>query len=162
MAGVMRPLKILLVEDSPSDVRLIREALKETPVPVQIIVARDGVEAMDYLRQSEAGLANRPDLMLLDLNLPRKNGREVLAEVKASPALKQIPVLVMTSSRADEDIRQAYSLNANCYITKPGDLQEYVNVVRAIEDFWFVTATLPDAFHGSHMMAAGAPGRSIL
>lgn len=140
----MKVLRILLVEDSPSDVRLIREALKETPVPVQITVAQDGVEAMDYLHASEAGQSVRPDLVLLDLNLPRKNGREVLAEVKNSPNLKQIPVLVMTSSRADEDIAQAYSLNANCYITKPGDLQEYINVVRAIEDFWFLTATLPD------------------
>ncbi len=140
----MKFLKILLVEDSPSDVRLIREALKETPVPVQITLAQDGVEAMEYLRSTELGNSVRPDLVLLDLNLPRKNGREVLAEVKSSPGLKQIPVLVMTSSRADEDIAQAYSLNANCYITKPGDLQEYINVVRAIEDFWFLTATLPD------------------
>lgn len=145
----MKSLKILLVEDSPSDIRLIREALKETPVPVQITVARDGIEAMDYLRQTEAGLANRPDLMLLDLNLPRKNGREVLAEVKGSPTLKQIPVLVMTSSRSDEDISEAYSLNANCYIAKPGDLKEYVEVVRAIEEFWFLTATLPDPYRAA-------------
>src|SRR5579875_2024930 len=131
--GIMKSLRILLVEDSPSDVRLIREALKENPIPVQITVARDGVEAVDYLHQVEAGLANRPDLMLLDLNLPRKNGREVLAEVKSSPTLRQIPVLVMTSSRSDEDVSEAYNLNANCYITKPGDLNEYVQVVRAIE-----------------------------
>lgn len=142
----MKSLKILLVEDSPSDVRLIREALKETPVPVQITVARDGVEATEYLKQVEAGTANRPDLMLLDLNLPRKNGREVLAEVKGSPTLKQIPVLVMTSSKSDDDVAEAYALNCNCYITKPGDLNEYVSVVRAIEDFWFLTATLPDTF----------------
>ncbi|MGA8028450.1 MAG: response regulator [Bryobacteraceae bacterium] len=142
----MRPSKILLVEDSPSDVRLIREALKESNVPVSINVARDGVEAMDYLHQAEIGLAQRPDLVLLDLNLPRKNGREVLAEIKGSPNLRSIPVLIMTSSRSDEDVSQAYALNANCYITKPADLQDYVNVVRAIEDFWFLTATLPDAF----------------
>jgi two-component system, chemotaxis family, response regulator Rcp1 len=142
----MRSLRILLVDDSPSDVRLIREALKDASVPVQITVARDGIEATEYLRQSETGEALRPDLVLLDLNLPRKNGKEVLAEIKASPNLKQIPVLVMTSSRADEDIAQAYSLSANCYITKPADLQEYVHVVRAIEDFWFLTATLPDNF----------------
>jgi CheY-like chemotaxis protein len=150
----MKALKILLVEDSPSDVRLIREALKETPLPVQISVARDGIEAMEHLNRSQSGAASRPDLILLDLNLPRKNGREVLAEVKASPDLKQIPVLVMTSSQADEDIVQAYSLNANCYITKPGDLQEYVNVVRAIEDFWFLTATLPDSFRKPRLRAA--------
>lgn len=150
--GAMKSLRILLVEDSPSDVRLIREALKETPVPVQITVMRDGVEAMDYLHQAEMGLADRPDLMLLDLNLPRKNGREVLAEVKGSPTLKQIPVLVMTSSRSDEDISEAYSLNANCYITKPADLREYVNVVRTIEDFWFLTATLPDTFRAAPAM----------
>src|SRR3954463_11019366 len=142
----MDSLRILLVEDSPSDARLIREALKETALQVQITLARDGVEAMEYLRQSEVGLVNRPDIILLDLNLPRKNGREVLAEVKAAPHLKQIPVLIMTSSKADEDIRQAYSLNANCYITKPANLQDYVNVVRSIEDFWFSTATLPDAY----------------
>lgn len=148
----MKSLRILLVEDSPSDVRLVREALKETAVPVQISVARDGVEAMDHLHQAEMGLVNCPDLILLDLNLPRKNGREVLSEIKASPRLKQIPVLVMTSSRADEDIAQAYSLNANCYITKPTDLQDYMNVVRAIEEFWFFTATLPDSFLGGPMM----------
>src|ERR1700751_2750998 len=142
----MRALKIRLVEDSPSDVRLIREALKGAKVPVQIAVARDGVEATEQLWQSEDGQAVRPDLVLLDLNLPRKTGKEVLAEIKASPSLRQIPVLVMTSSRSDEDIAQAYSLNANCYITKPGDLQEYVQVVRAIEDFWFLTATLPDSY----------------
>ncbi len=154
-----RSLRILLVEDSPSDVRLIREALKDTPVPVQLIVARDGVEATDYLHQSEMGLSTRPDLMLLDLNLPRKNGREVLAEVKASPTLKQIPVLVMTSSRSDEDIAQAYSLNANCFITKPGDLEEYQSVVKAIEEFWFLTAMLPDA-HRTPLLTPRVAGAS--
>jgi two-component system, chemotaxis family, response regulator Rcp1 len=142
----MNSLRILLVEDSPSDVRLIREALKQTPLEVQITLARDGVEAMEYLRQSEMGLINHPDIILLDLNLPRKNGHEVLAEIKAAPHLKQIPVLIMTSSKADEDIRQAYSLNANCYITKPENLHDYVDVVRSIENFWFGTATLPDAY----------------
>jgi chemotaxis family two-component system response regulator Rcp1 len=104
------------------------------------------VDALEHLQQSQSGQATRPDLILLDLNLPRKNGKEVLAEIKATPALRQIPVLVMTSSRSEEDIAQVYSLNANCYITKPGDLHEYVHVVQAIEDFWFLTATLPDAF----------------
>ena len=139
----MAVLRILLIEDSPSDVRLIREAMKQPPLPLEITVARDGVEATDYLHRAQAGLVHRPDLILLDLNLPRKNGREVLAEVKGDPDLKQIPVLVMTSSKADEDIAAAYNLNANCYIAKPGDLQEYENVARAIEEFWFLTATLP-------------------
>lgn len=149
----MKLFRILVVEDSPSDVRLMREALKESQFPVQVTVARDGVEAMEYLRQTERGLVARPDLMLLDLNLPRKNGREVLAEVKASPNLKRIPVLVMTSSQADEDIDQAYALNANSYIRKPDDLKDYLHVVRAIEDFWFLTATLPDSFRSSGMMS---------
>lgn len=139
----MRPLSILLVEDSPSDVRLIREALKETPIPVELHAACDGIEAMDYLNDSIVGLNPKPDLILLDLNLPRKNGREVLAEIKASHRLKQIPVLIMTSSHSDEDIGQAYALNANCYITKPGNLDEYLHVVKSIEEFWFATATLP-------------------
>jgi CheY-like chemotaxis protein len=152
----MRAVNVLVVEDSPADVRLIREALKDAIVPVQITVARDGVEAMDYLHDSERAAA-LPDLMLLDLNLPRKNGREVLAEVKTSPHLKQIPVLVMTSSRSDEDINRAYELNANCYIAKPYDFHEYVDIVHSIENFWLLTATLPDtdsyppAAPGCHM-----------
>jgi two-component system, chemotaxis family, response regulator Rcp1 len=105
------------------------------------------MEALEYLHGTERGVNRRPNLVLLDLNLPKKNGREVLAEIKASPKLKQIPVLVMTSSHSDEDVIQAYSLNANCYITKPGDLNQYLSVVRAIEAFWFFTATLPDGFH---------------
>jgi chemotaxis family two-component system response regulator Rcp1 len=141
----MEPLKILLIEDSPSDVRLVREALKENSMSVEMTVARDGVEAMNYLREAARGAANRPDLVLLDLNLPGKTGGEVLAEVKSSPDLRQIPVVVLTSSRSDEDVQQAYSLNANCYITKPADLAEYINVVRAIKQFWFMTATLPDS-----------------
>lgn len=154
----MKSLRILLVEDSPSDVRLVREALKKTAMPLQITVARDGLEAMEYLHQAAAGAGNCPDLVLLDLNLPRKNGREVLAEVKASPGLRQIPVIVMTSSRSEEDVEQAYSLNANCYIVKPADFREYEHVARAIEDFWFLTATLPDTFHfpPAKMSMAGA------
>lgn len=139
-----KKLEILLVEDSPSDVRLIREALRGTAIEIKMAVMKDGVEAMDYLHRSQQGVEIRPDLILLDLNLPRKNGREVLAEVKSSAGLRQIPVLVMTSSHADQDIADAYSLNANCYITKPFDLNEYLEVVRAIESFWFLTATLPD------------------
>ncbi|MBV9265090.1 MAG: response regulator [Acidobacteriaceae bacterium] len=150
----MKTLRLLLVEDTASDVRLVREALKETGVPVELSVARDGVEAMDYLHQAEFGMASRPDIVLLDLNLPRKNGREVLSELKSSSNLKQIPVIVMTSSRADDDINEAYALNANCYITKPNDLNEYIHIIRAIEDFWFYTATLPDNFH-----SGGGPHR---
>ena len=152
----MNLVKILLVEDSPADVRLIREALRDTPLPVQITVARDGLEASNHLHEVENGTQTRPDLVLLDLNLPKKNGREVLAEIKGSSTLRQIPVLIMTSSSAEDDISQAYALNANCYITKPSDLNDYMNVVRAIEDFWFMTATLPDAFQGQHTMAAAA------
>ncbi len=155
-------MEILLVEDSSSDVRLIREALKDSSVSVRMTVARDGVEAMEHLYRTEYGSAIRPDLVLLDLNLPRKNGREVLAEIKSSPTLKQIPVLIMTSSHADEDVSQAYSLNANCYITKPADLNEYVNVVRAIEDFWFLTATLPDRFQNPAPACSGQTGPMLL
>lgn len=153
-----RLLQILLVEDCPADVRLIRESLKETPVPVELTVARDGVEAIELLQLSERAAVERPDLILLDLNLPRKNGREVLAEVKSSPTLKQIPVLVMTSSRADEDISAAYALNANCYIAKPCDLADYMNVIRAIEDFWFVIATLPESASAPPVAALAAGG----
>ncbi|HEY3937457.1 MAG TPA: response regulator [Bryobacteraceae bacterium] len=142
----MNSFRVLIVEDSPSDLRLIREALKETAFPVQIAVARDGEEAIDYLRRVQNNLVTRPHLVLLDLNLPRKSGKQVLAEVKASPVLRQIPILVMTTSRADADIIDAYRLNANGYITKPDDLPGYVRVLRSIEDFWFMTATLPDGF----------------
>jgi two-component system, chemotaxis family, response regulator Rcp1 len=153
----MKSFQILLVEDSLSDIRLIREALKETPVLVEIAVAHDGVEATDYLRKAETDLVARPDLVLLDLNLPRKNGLEVLAEVKASPNLKEIPVLIMTSSRADRDIKEAYRLNANCYIAKPNELADFVNVLRGIEDFWFGTATLPDNFRMPHPLPPNSP-----
>lgn len=136
-------LKLLVVEDCPSDVWLIREALKGANMPVQIIVAEDGVAALDYMRQVSDGKAVRPDIILLDLNLPRKNGREVLGELKASPIHRHTPVLVMSSSRAEEDIRECYRLNANCYITKPGTLDDYFEVVRSIEEFWFMVAKLP-------------------
>jgi two-component system, chemotaxis family, response regulator Rcp1 len=144
--AVLRQIRVLLVEDSPSDVRLIREAIKSTSVPVHITVASDGVEAMEVLHQADRGLANRPDIILLDLNLPRKSGHQVLREIKSSSSLKRIPVLVMTSSDADEDVSQAYALLANCYIKKPQDLSDYEHVVRSIEEFWFLTATLPDAY----------------
>jgi two-component system, chemotaxis family, response regulator Rcp1 len=140
----MKSFRLLVIEDSPSDVRLLREALSDSGGTVHLAIARDGAEASEYLRQAEAGLKGRPDLVLLDLNLPGKSGREILKEMKASPTLKQIPIVVMTSSRAPDDIHSAYSLNANCYVAKPGSLTEYVNVVRAIENFWFMAATLPE------------------
>ena len=137
-----RTIEVLLVEDNAGSARLTTEALLEGSFNIHVTLARDGVDAMERLSHSKANdNQGMPDLILLDLNLPRKNGREVLAEIKSSPDLRQIPVLVMTSSRADEDVARAYSLNANCYIVKPHELSEYVRVIRAIEDFWFFTAT---------------------
>jgi two-component system, chemotaxis family, response regulator Rcp1 len=142
--AAVRPLELLLVEDNPGDVRLTREALKSGKVATNLSVARDGVEAMEFLqRRGSFESAPRPDLILLDLNLPRKSGREVLLEVKSDPELKRIPVLVMTTSRADQDISRVYSLNANCYITKPMELDEFLRIVRSIEDFWLKTVALP-------------------
>ncbi len=142
--ALISPLQLLLVEDNPGDVRLTKEALKAGNVVVNLSVARDGVEAIDFLRRRGAfQAAPTPDLILLDLNLPRKNGREVLSEIKADPILKKIPVLVMTTSRAEQDINRAYSLNANCYITKPMDLDEFLRIVKSIEEFWMKTVTLP-------------------
>jgi chemotaxis family two-component system response regulator Rcp1 len=139
-----RTVELLLVEDNPGDVRLTQEALKSGQVPVHLSVARDGVEALDFLRRkARFRNAPKPDLILLDLNLPRKNGREVLSEIKSDPELRRIPVLIMTTSRAEQDVNRAYSLNANCYITKPMDLDEFLRIVRAIEDFWLKTVTLP-------------------
>jgi two-component system, chemotaxis family, response regulator Rcp1 len=143
-ATVRKPVELLLVEDNPGDVRLTQEALKESVTNVNLNVAKDGVEALDFLHHKDPfGNAPRPDLILLDLNLPRKSGREVLSQIKADPNLKRIPVLVMTTSRADQDIQRAYELNANCYITKPTDLDDFLRTVRAIEEFWLNTATLP-------------------
>ncbi len=139
-----KPVQLLLIEDNPGDVRLTREALKNSEINVHLSVARDGVEAMDFLRRSgRFADAPKPDLVLLDLNLPRKNGREVLSEIKSDPELKRIPVLIMTTSRAEQDVNRAYHLNANCYITKPMDLDEFLRIVKAIEDFWLKTVTLP-------------------
>src|SRR5690606_6600905 len=139
-----RPVEILLVEDNPGDVRLTREALREGKVRNNLHVASDGVEALKFLRREEPyAEAVRPDLILLDLNLPRKDGREVLEEVKADPALRHIPVVVLTSSQAEQDILRAYDLHANCYVTKPVDLDQFIHVVRSIEDFWFTIVKLP-------------------
>lgn len=137
-------MEVLLVEDNPGDVRLTREALKDGRVVMNLHVAMDGVEAMEYLsRRGQYADAARPDLILLDLNLPRKNGREVLSEIKADPELRRIPVIVMTTSKAEQDIHRVYNLNANCYITKPVELDEFLRVVRSIEDFWLTIVTLP-------------------
>jgi two-component system, chemotaxis family, response regulator Rcp1 len=139
-----RPVEILLVEDNPGDVRLTREALRDSKVLSTLAVVRDGEEALAYLRREPPFAAvPRPDLILLDLNLPRRDGREVLASVKADPALRSIPVVILTSSDAERDIARAYELNANCYITKPVDLDQFTTVVRAIEDFWFTVVRLP-------------------
>ena len=138
------PIEILLVEDSPGDVRLTREALKEGKVLNNMHVAKDGVEALDFLRrEGQYAHAVRPDLILLDLNLPRRNGMEVLAEIKESPVLKGIPVIILTVSQADEDITRSYNLHANCYIQKPVDLDKFLEVVKAIEDFWLTIVKLP-------------------
>jgi two-component system, chemotaxis family, response regulator Rcp1 len=139
------PLHILLVEDSPSDAFLTTQALKETRNPPQVHVVADGVEALAYLRrQSPYADAAQPDLILLDLNMPRKDGRELLAEIKTDGALKCIPVLVLTSSGAPQDIAKAYELNANCYIVKPLDFAKFRETIRSLEEFWFNHVTLPN------------------
>ncbi len=139
-----KPVDILLVEDNPGDVRLAKEALKECKIDNTVYVVQDGVEAMEFLHRKGAyGNAPRPDLILLDLNLPRKSGREVLAEVKADTDLRRIPIVVMTVSRDEEDVLRAYNLHANCYITKPIDLSQFLEVVRSIEEFWLTIVRLP-------------------
>jgi CheY-like chemotaxis protein len=139
-----QPIEVLLVEDNPGDVRLTREALRDGKVHNHLSVVPDGVEALAFLRrQGKYADAPRPDLILLDLNLPKKDGREVLQDIKADPALQRIPVVVLTSSEAERDIAQAYALHANCYITKPVDLDQFITVVRSIEDFWFTIVKLP-------------------
>ena len=139
-----KPIEILLVEDNPGDVRLTIELLRESKIHNRVSVVKDGVEAMAYLRkEAEFGEAPRPDLILLDLNMPRKDGREVLAEVKQDSDLKRIPVVILTTSSADEDIVRSYNHHANAYITKPVDLDQFAKVVRAIEEFWFTIVKLP-------------------
>ena len=138
------PIEVLLVEDSPGDVRLTREAFKDAKVHINLHVALDGVEAMAFLgREGKYANAPRPDLILLDLNLPKKDGREVLAEIKSDPALKVIPVVVLTTSKADEDVVGAYRSHANCFITKPVGFANFNEVMRSIERYWFSVATLP-------------------
>ena len=137
-------IHVLLVEDNPGDVRLTTEALREGKIPHHLHVVSDGVEAMAFLRrEGPYADAPRPDLILLDLNLPKKDGREVLAEIKADENLKRIPVVVLTTSQAEEDILRTYELHANCYVTKPVDLQQFIAVIQAIEEYWLATARLP-------------------
>jgi chemotaxis family two-component system response regulator Rcp1 len=139
-----KPVEILIVEDNPGDVRLTQEALKEGKVLNNLHVAEDGEEAMAFLRrEGKYADAPRPDLILLDLNLPGKDGREVLAEIKADKDLRRIPVVVLTVSKAEEDILKTYDLNANCYITKPINLDQFIKVVKSIEEFWLTIVTLP-------------------
>jgi chemotaxis family two-component system response regulator Rcp1 len=135
---------IFLVEDNKADIRLIQEAFKNSLVPHQVVTVRDGMDAMAYLRQEgEYTDAPRPDLILLDLNLPKKDGREVLAEIKADPLLKRIPVVVLTTSRNEDDIFHSYELHVNCYITKSRNLSQLFQIVKGIEEFWLTTVTLP-------------------
>jgi len=139
-----RPIEILLVEDNPGDVRLTKEAFKDSKVLNSLNVAKDGAEAMAFLRrEGKYTDAVRPDLILLDLNLPKKDGREVLTEIKNDLNLKRIPVVILTVSKAEEDIIRSYELHANCYIAKPVDLDRFIEVVKAIEDFWFTIVKLP-------------------
>jgi chemotaxis family two-component system response regulator Rcp1 len=141
-----RAVEILLVEDNPGDARLTLEALKEGRIQNNLSHARDGVEAMAFLRrEGEFRDAPTPDIILLDLNLPRKDGREVLAELKQDPGLRSIPVVVLTTSEAEQDIVKTYDLHANCYITKPVDLDKFIGIVRAIESFWLAVVKLPSA-----------------
>ena len=141
------PIVVLLVEDSPGDVRLTREALKDAKVHISLHVAADGIEAMAFLERTGPHVdARRPDLILLDLNLPRKDGREVLKEIKESPALRSIPVVILTTSSSEADVLRSYELHANCYISKPVDLDGFLKVVQSIDNFWLSVVKLP---HGA-------------
>ena len=142
--GVLRPIEVLLVEDNPGDVRLTEEALKEGKLAVHLTVARDGLEATEILHQRNCfANAKRPDLILLDLNLPKIDGRQVLQEIKNDPKLMRIPVVVLTTSEADSDILTTYGSHANCYITKPVDMDRFVDIVKLLEEFWFTILKLP-------------------
>jgi chemotaxis family two-component system response regulator Rcp1 len=148
MVGENRPVEILLVEDNPGDERLTREALKEGKVYSNLHWVKDGVEAMEFLRRrGKYQDVPRPDIILLDLNLPKKDGREVLQDIKNDDALKRIPVVVLTTSKAEEDVLRTYNLHANCYVTKPVDLEKFIVVVKSIDVFWLTVATLPPNGH---------------
>jgi len=141
-----RPIEILLVEDNPGDVRLTQEAFRDSKIRNKLHVVGDGVEAMAFLRRGgKYAEVPRPDLILLDLNLPKKDGREVLAEIKTQEDLRRIPVVILTISKAEEDILKSYDLHANCYITKPVDLEQFIKVVKTIEDFWLTIVKLPQS-----------------
>lgn len=143
-SAFIKPIEILLVEDNPGDVDLAKNALESSKIDNNLHAVVNGEEAMDFLRRKGIYAdAPRPDLVLLDLNLPRKDGREVLAEIKSDDNLKQIPVVILTSSRDEEDILKSYNLHANCYITKPMDLTQFIKVIKSIEDFWFTIVKLP-------------------
>ncbi|MFA6924621.1 MAG: response regulator [Bacteroidales bacterium] len=139
-----KSIDILIVEDNSGDARLIREVLKEGKIMNSLHIVKDGVEAMEFLyKKGKYENTPNPDLIILDLNLPRKDGREVLAEIKENNELKKIPIVIMTTSQAEEDILRSYNLHANCYITKPLDLNQFIKVVKSIEDFWFSVVKLP-------------------
>jgi CheY-like chemotaxis protein len=148
MVGDNRPVEILLVEDNPGDERLTREALKEGKVYSNLHWVKDGVEALEFLRkQGKYKGMPRPDIILLDLNLPKKDGREVLQDIKNDDELKRIPVVVLTTSKAEEDVLRTYNLHANCYVTKPVDLEKFMVVVKSIDVFWLTVVTLPPNGH---------------
>lgn len=143
-----RPVNILLIEDNPGDVRLAQEAFKEGNLEVQLDVVMDGLEALHYLRKaSPYQHCNRPDLILLDLNLPKKDGREVLGEIKEDPSLRSIPVVILTTSNAEQDVLHSYDLHVNCYINKPVDFDRFFDIIKKIEDFWLNIAILPSMVH---------------
>ena len=149
----MKPVEVLLVEDNPGDVRLTMEAMKEAKILNNLSVASDGVEALAFLHH-EGSFKNaaRPDIILLDLNLPKKDGREVLAEIKQDKSLRQIPVVILTTSQAEEDIVRTYNTYANCFVTKPVDLDQFIHVVKTIGDFWFSMVKLPP---GTYLLGCG-------
>lgn len=144
ITNTFKPVDILIVEDNEGDARLIKEVLNDSKILTNLHLVSDGVQAMDFLhKKGEYSNVPLPDLIILDLNLPKKDGREVLAEIKADKNLKRIPVVIMTISQAEEDILKSYSLHANCFVTKPIDLNQFIKVVHSIEDFWFSIVKLP-------------------
>ncbi|MCG6136830.1 MAG: response regulator [Nostoc sp. LLA-1] len=144
MTAAIMPIEVLLVEDNPGDAQLTRIALEDSKISINLNVVEDGVEAMAFLRKEDKYIkVPHPDIVLLDLNLPRKDGREVLAEIKADQHLRRIPVVVLTTSQSEEDILKAYNLSANCFITKPVDFDQFVKIVKSIENFWFAIVKLP-------------------